>query len=88
MDRSHEYAQLLLRKATEDYKAVEVLAHNSDIDDCTVGFHAQQAIEKSLKAILADKGIEYPFTHNLSVRSLSVTVSVFERLAFARSFCR
>ena len=28
-------------------------------------FHAQQAAEKSLKAVLLQKGIEFPFTHNL-----------------------
>ena len=28
-------------------------------------FHAQQAAEKSIKAVLLKLGIEYPFTHNL-----------------------
>ncbi len=28
-------------------------------------FHAQQAVEKSLKAVLLQLGIEFPFTHNL-----------------------
>jgi HEPN domain-containing protein len=28
-------------------------------------FHAQQAAEKSVKAVLLDRGIEFPFTHNL-----------------------
>jgi len=28
-------------------------------------FHAQQAAEKSLKAVLLARGVEFPFTHNL-----------------------
>lgn len=28
-------------------------------------FHAQQAAEKSLKAVLLDSGVDIPFTHNL-----------------------
>jgi HEPN domain-containing protein len=30
-----------------------------------LGFHAQQAVEKSLKAVLASRGAEFPFTHDL-----------------------
>ena len=30
-------------------------------------FHAQQAVEKSLKAILVKKGIDFPPTHNLQI---------------------
>jgi HEPN domain-containing protein len=30
-------------------------------------FHAQQAAEKSVKAVLLDRGVEFPPTHNLSV---------------------
>lgn len=29
------------------------------------GFHAQQAVEKLLKAVLTHCGVEYPRTHNL-----------------------
>ncbi|MEN6356433.1 MAG: HEPN domain-containing protein [Armatimonadota bacterium] len=28
-------------------------------------FHAQQAVEKSIKAVLLKVGIDFPFTHNL-----------------------
>lgn len=28
-------------------------------------FHAQQAVEKGLKAVLLKRGVEFPFTHNL-----------------------
>ena len=30
-------------------------------------FHAQQAAEKGLKAVLLQRGIEFPFTHNLQI---------------------
>jgi HEPN domain-containing protein len=50
----------------------------SDLDDAaeiptgrilfeTKCFHAQQAVEKSLKALLVAKRIEYPLTHNLRI---------------------
>jgi HEPN domain-containing protein len=35
------------------------------VTDRIVGFHAQQAVEKALKAVLAVRGVEFPFTHSL-----------------------
>jgi HEPN domain-containing protein len=35
------------------------------VTDSIVGFHAQQAVEKSLKAVLAVKGVDFPFTHDI-----------------------
>lgn len=32
-----------------------------------MGFHAQQAVEKALKAAIASRGLEFPFTHDLGV---------------------
>lgn len=57
--------ELLLRKSALDEG---VLLDN--VDDLIFGFHAQQAIEKPLKALLAQLGRQYPRTHDL------------ERLAF------
>lgn len=34
--------------------------------DEAIGFHAQQAAEKVLKAVLANAGIAYPITHRLA----------------------
>ncbi|MGD8400435.1 MAG: HEPN domain-containing protein [Bacillota bacterium] len=39
---------------------------DSDIDLLIIGFHAQQAVEKSVKAWLSLLNIEYPRTHDLS----------------------
>jgi HEPN domain-containing protein len=41
------------------------LAPDPEIDDETVGFHAQQAIEKWLKAVMAFHGLEEVRTHDL-----------------------
>ncbi|MCW2996123.1 MAG: hypothetical protein JWQ18_3618 [Conexibacter sp.] len=37
------------------------------VSDAIVGFHAQQAVEKALKAVLAGAGAGFPFTHNIAV---------------------
>ena len=36
-------------------------------DDEIFGFHAQQAVEKALKAWLTEVGVTYPLTHDLSL---------------------
>lgn len=60
-----EEAMLLLRKAREDADAVEKLAPDREIADSVVGFHAQQAAEKAIKAVLVSFGDEFPWTHDL-----------------------
>ena len=40
-------------------------------------FHAQQAVEKSLKAMLISRGIDFPRTHNLRVLIDALPESVF-----------
>ncbi len=36
------------------------------MDDDVIGFHAQQAVEKSVKVVLVLAGVEFPRTHDLS----------------------
>lgn len=60
-----EEAQLFLRKAREDADAVRKLVADASIADAIVGFHAQQAAEKALKAVLAASGDDFPWTHDL-----------------------
>lgn len=60
-----EEAQLLLRKAREDADVVGKLADDPSVADAIVGFHAQQATEKALKAVLASRGDNFPWTHDL-----------------------
>jgi HEPN domain-containing protein len=56
----------LLALAENDYQAALILAHADDPQTDAAGFHLQQAVEKSLKAWLALKGIDYPRTHDLN----------------------
>ena len=58
---------VLLRKARQDELVLERLLGDSEVDDDTLGFHAQQAAEKLLKAALVARAIDYPRTHNLGV---------------------
>lgn len=58
-------AVVLARKAEDDAKAMRLLAPNSEISDEIIGFHAQQAVEKWLKAVLGSRGIEFEYTHDL-----------------------
>jgi HEPN domain-containing protein len=60
-----EAATILARKAGEDATAVREFAANPEIADGIIGFHAQQAIEKWLKAAVANRGVEFEYTHDL-----------------------
>jgi HEPN domain-containing protein len=44
-----------------------VLAEAADIGDSAVGLHAQQAVEKALKAVLVLAEVELPRTHDLEL---------------------
>lgn len=48
-----EAADLFLGKAASDLAAARLLAGDDEQDDDVVGFHAHQAVEKSLKAVVA-----------------------------------
>ena len=58
-------AELLLKSAGHDVAACELLAASAAMSDAVVGFHAQQAVEKSLKAVLSAHGVEFRRTHDL-----------------------
>jgi len=53
-----------LRKAESDRIAIAALIHANSLD--TACFHAQQAVEKYLKAYLIERDQSFAFTHNLS----------------------
>src|SRR3972149_2399537 len=57
----------LLALAHKDHKAALILAGAPDPQMDAAGFHLPQAVEKSLKAWLALKRIDYPKTHDLSL---------------------
>jgi HEPN domain-containing protein len=56
---------LLLELATGDEFAARSLLPIEGITDGVLGFHAQQAVEKALKAVLAANGVEFPYSHDL-----------------------
>lgn len=58
-------ATVLARKAEADAIAVRELAGNPEITDEIVGFHAQQAIEKWLKALMAIRGMDEARIHDI-----------------------
>lgn len=60
-----DLARQLLEFAAADQLAARTLASADGITDAIVGFHAQQSVEKALKAVLASREIDYPFTHDL-----------------------
>lgn len=67
MATERDQARTLLSKAAKDEALVRKVSSDTDIADELVGFHAQQAIEKSMKAVLAANGVKFPFIHDLGV---------------------
>ena len=64
--RSREHAELLLRKAAQDEFVVEKLSFDPASPDEVIGFHAQQSVEKTLKAVLTLSSIHYGRTHSIA----------------------
>jgi HEPN domain-containing protein len=60
-----DLARVLFDRAEGDLLAVERLSTDLQIPDHIVGFHAQQAAEKLLKAVLSHHAISYGRTHDL-----------------------
>lgn len=59
-------AARLLRRSSADFLALVNMRNPRKFDDNIFGFHAQQAVEKALKAWLAILGASYPFRHDLA----------------------
>src|SRR5574341_1359274 len=64
MKSPHDHARALLQKAANDLTAASATLATGEALD-TVCFHAQQAVEKSLKALLALHDVEYPWRHDI-----------------------
>lgn len=65
MKQPRDLALLYLALADRDLKTCRQLSEIADSDDEAIGFHAQQSIEKCLKAVLAAKAIPFRKTHDL-----------------------
>ena len=59
-------AQLMLRMARKDLKALKGMMDQEIFEEEIFGFHAQQSVEKALKGLIAFQGHEYPLTHDIS----------------------
>jgi HEPN domain-containing protein len=57
----------LLSLAREDLASAEALDRAERVSDAPVGFHAQQAVEKALKAAIAGRDQDFPFTHDIGL---------------------
>lgn len=55
----------LLTLARRDQVAATALRAHPEISFSIIAFHAQQCIEKCMKAVLAKSGVIYPRTHDL-----------------------
>ena len=71
-------AAILARKAHDDAAAMRELSGNPEISDEIIGFHAQQAVEKWLKALLGSKGVNFEYTHDLRRLIAEVEAAVGE----------
>lgn len=81
-----DFARTLAGKACEDLDALEALHERGGIADAILGFHAQQAVEKALKALLVDRGWELRRTHDLQFlieQAASLGLELPETLASA-----
>ncbi len=61
-----DVARVLLKKAGQDEALICKIGSDTDIVDELFGFHAQQAVEKQIKAVLTAHEIPYRKTHELS----------------------
>lgn len=61
-----DLARVLLARAIDDETLIRKVAPDTDIADAIVGFHAQQAVEKLIKAVLAVRGVAFMKSHALS----------------------
>src|SRR6267154_1988588 len=61
-----DLARVLLARAIDDETLIRKVSPDADIADAIVGFHAQQAVEKLIKAVLAVQGVAFMKSHALS----------------------
>lgn len=67
MHGHEEQAAVLLQAGKRDFLTVQLLNETGRAPHETIGFHAQQACEKFIKAVLVLHGIAFERTHDLIV---------------------
>jgi HEPN domain-containing protein len=68
-------ALMLLHMAEKDFITLRKMAEDLEFADEIFGFHAQQAVEKAAKAMLAAHGIIFERTHDLETLFTSLEES-------------
>jgi len=63
--RDLDHALLMSHIALNDFKALKGMIDPAIFSDEIFGFHAQQAVEKTLKAWLSLVGVTYPKIHDI-----------------------
>ena len=61
-----EYAPELIRIAGADYESAKILAEHGGRKENSI-YHAQQCVEKSIKAVLCHKGVPVPLVHDAGI---------------------
>jgi HEPN domain-containing protein len=65
MNEHREQAEALLDAASRDCLTLQLLHESGRAPNESMGFHAQQACEKFIKAVLVNHGIIFDRTHDL-----------------------
>jgi HEPN domain-containing protein len=60
-----DLAKQLLQRADDDEAAAKAMLHVGSVTDVIVGMLAQQAVEKSIKAVLSFNAVKFPFVHDI-----------------------
>ncbi|KAF0220203.1 MAG: hypothetical protein FD174_1442 [Geobacteraceae bacterium] len=86
-----DQAKQLLLMASKDMRAMDLMILPESIDDEIFGFHAQQAVEKALKAWITAIGGSYGHIHDLRVllltlRELGCDIERFRHLVMLNPF--
>jgi hypothetical protein len=58
-------ARAATNKEIARWRRVHELLSSTEVPDDIVGFHAQQAVEKWLKSVIASRGEDFEYTHDL-----------------------
>ena len=64
---AYEEAKRMLDLALIDLKTIRKMVDAGEFENSVFGFHAQQAVEKTLKSWLSLRQVTYPKTHDIRV---------------------
>jgi HEPN domain-containing protein len=65
MATRRDLAKQLLQRASDDEAAAKAMLPVESVTDVIVGTLAQQAVEKSIKAVLSFNAVNFPFVHDI-----------------------